>query len=284
MNFGAANGHGREEELIDKEFVCVLYFEKKETYIADKKRNGDDDMAYKVAICDDVQTDAEYVAELLTDWAKERGYMVPTKWFPSAESFLFHYAENKAYNILLLDIEMGETDGVDLAKKVRWEDENLQIVFITGYPDYIGEGYEVAALHYLMKPVDREKLFMVLDRAVTNLQKRKRAVVLPIDGEAVKVPMEEIQYVEAFSHSVSVVTTKGIYELRKSLSEMETLLGEGFVRCHRSYLVGLHFVAGLSKTKVTLDNGTELPLSRSAATMVHKAFIAYYTGDENETV
>lgn len=241
-------------------------------------------MAYKVAICDDVQTDAEYVAELLKEWATERGYMVPTKWFPSAESFLFHYADNKVYDILLLDIEMGETDGVALAKKVRQEDGNLQIVFITGYPDYIEEGYEVAALHYLMKPVDRKKLFIVLDRAVNNLQKHKRAVVLPIDGEAVKVPVDAIQYVEAFSHRVSVVTTKGIYELRKSLSEIETLFGKGFVRCHRSYLVGLDFVAGLSKTKVTLDNGTELPLSRSAAAMVHKAFIEYYTGDEHETV
>ncbi len=241
-------------------------------------------MAYKVAICDDNKTDAGYVAGLLTEWAKERGYMAPAKWFPSAESFLFHYAENKAYNILLLDIEMGETDGVALAKKVRQEDENLQIVFITGYPDYIGEGYEVAALHYLMKPVDRKKLFLVLDRAVTNLQKQKRAVVLPVDGEMVKVPVEAIQYVEAFSHRVSVVTTKGIYELRKSLSEMETLFGKGFVRCHRSYLVGLHCVAGLSKAKVTLDNGTELPLSRSSAVMVHKAFIEYYTGENHETV
>lgn len=248
------------------------------------KEDGDGTMTYKAAICDDNKADAEYVAELLTEWAKERGYVVRAKCFPSAESFLFHYAEDKAYDILLLDIEMGETDGVALAKKVRQEDESLQIVFITGYPDYIGEGYEVAALHYLMKPVDRKKLFMVLDRAAVNLQKHKQAVVLPVDGEEVKVPVEAIQYVEAFSHRVSVVTTKGIYELRRSISEMETLFGKGFVRCHRSYLVGLHFVAGLSKTKVTLDDGTELPLSRSSAAMVHKAFVEYYTGDEHGTV
>lgn len=241
-------------------------------------------MTYKVAICDDDQTDAGYVAELLTDWARERGYMAPTEWFPSAESFLFHYAENKEYDILLLDIEMGETDGVALARKVRQNDENIQIVFITGYPDYIGEGYEVAALHYLMKPVDKGKLFTVFDRAVINLHKRKRTVVLPIDGEMVKVPVEEIQYVEAFSHSVSLVTTKESYEIRKSLSEMETILGDGFIRCHRSYLVGLQFLSGISKTKVTLDDGNQIPLSRSAASAVHRAFINYYTGENNETV
>lgn len=241
-------------------------------------------MTYKAAVCDDNKTDAGYVTELLAEWAKERGCVMPVKCFPSAESFLFHYAENKAWDILLLDIEMDGTDGVTLAKKVRQEDENLQIVFITGYPDYIGEGYEVAALHYLMKPVDRKKLFPVLDRAVANLQKHNRAVVFPVDGEEVKVPVEAVQYVEAFSHKVSVVTQKGIYELRKPLSEMEALLGKGFVRCHRSYLVGLHFVAGLSKNKVTLDNGTELPLSRSSAAMVHRVFIEYYTGEDHETV
>lgn len=241
-------------------------------------------MTYKVAICDDNQTDAGYVGELLAEWAKKQGHAVQTQCFLSAESFLFRYAEEKDFDILLLDIEMAEMDGVALAKKVRTDNESVQIVFITGYPDYVGEGYEVAALHYLMKPVDSEKLFRVLDRAVVNLQKQKRAIMLPVDGETIRVPVEEIQYVEAFSHSVSVVTTKGTYELRKGLSETETLLGDGFVRCHRSYLAGLRFVSGLSKQKVTLDDGTELPLSRSAAAAVHKEFIRYYTGEDHETV
>lgn len=241
-------------------------------------------MMYKVAICDDSQTDAGYVEELLTDWAKKQGCVVQMKCFLSAESFLFCYAEEKDFDILLLDIEMAEMDGVALAKKVRTDNEGVQIVFITGYPDYVGEGYEVAALHYLMKPVDREKLFRVLDRAVVNLQKQERVIMLPVDGETLRVLIEEIQYVEAFSHSVSVVTTKGTYEIRKSFSEMETLLGDGFVRCHRSYLAGLKFVSGLSKQKVTLDDGTELPLSRSAAAAVHKEFVKYYTGEDHENV
>lgn len=241
-------------------------------------------MTYKVAICDDNQTDSGYVAELLSDWAKEREYIVQTERFPSAESFLFRYADEKSYDILLLDIEMGKMDGVAMAKQVRRDNEKVQIVFITGYPDYIGEGYEVAALHYLMKPVSREKLFAVLDRAVANLQKTKKTFVLPLNGEMLRLTAEEIQYVEAFSHSVSVVTKSGIYEVKKSLSEMEAMLGEGFVRCHRSYLVGLRFVARLSKQAVILDDGTELPLSRGAAQTVHKAFIHYYAGDDHETV
>ena len=104
-------------------------------------------MAYKVAICDDSQRDAEYVLSLLTNWAKKNQIAIQTECFQSAESFLFHYAEDKTYDILLLDIEMGKMDGVTMAREIRRENQTVQIVFITGYSDYIAEGYEVAALH-----------------------------------------------------------------------------------------------------------------------------------------
>lgn len=86
------------------------------------------------------------------------GYVVQTDSFSSAENFLFYYAEECDYDILLLDVEMGAMDGVTMAKKLRQSNDTVQIIFITGYSDYIFEGYEVAALHYLMKPVKEEKL------------------------------------------------------------------------------------------------------------------------------
>lgn len=89
--------------------------------------------------------------------------------FSSAEAFIFHCVENKEYDVLLLYIEMGNMDGVTLARQIRKSNKNVQIVFITGYSDYIAEGYDVEALHYLMKPLKDEKLFDVLDRAVNKL-------------------------------------------------------------------------------------------------------------------
>lgn len=241
-------------------------------------------MEYKVAVCDDNKADTGYLAGLLKDWAGKREHSVCVSQFPSAESFLFRYAEDTSFDILLLDIEMGAMDGVTLAKRVRRDNEAVQIIFVTGYPDYIAEGYEVSALHYLLKPVSKEKLFCVLDRAAARIQKPDRTVVLPVDGEVLRVSADAIRYVEAFSHSVAVVTKTKAYEVKKSLTEMEKLLGPEFIRCHRSYLVGLKAMAGLSKTKVVLDTGEELPLSRSAAPAVHRAFITYYTGEKHETV
>ena len=118
-------------------------------------------MSYRAAICDDSTTDAEFVGSILHQWAAERGIEVESERFASADAFLFRYAEDKSFDLLLLDVEMPGTDGVTLAKTVRQENEAVQIVFITGYSDYIAEGYDVAALHYLVKPVSREKLFAV---------------------------------------------------------------------------------------------------------------------------
>ena len=126
-------------------------------------------MNYKIAVCDDEAEQVEYLAALAGDWAECRGNRVCIRPFYSAEEFLFHYEEEKDCDILLLDIEMRGINGVELAKRLREENDALQIIFITGHPDFIADGYEVGALHYLLKPVSGEKLNQVLDRAEKNL-------------------------------------------------------------------------------------------------------------------
>ena len=131
-------------------------------------------MRIKIAVCDDSTVDQRYVSDMVDRWAVQREHTVHVDTFISAESFLFHYAEESDYDILLLDIEMGEMDGVSMARQLRRGNDAVQIIFITGHSDYISEGYEVEALHYLMKPVREEKLHSVLDRAVENLPRTRR--------------------------------------------------------------------------------------------------------------
>ena len=129
----------------------------------------------RAAICDDRAEDARLVAQYVRAWAESRGGSAALEIFPSAEAFLFTYDEDKDFDLLLLDVEMGGMDGVTMARRVRAENASVQIVFITGYTDYIAEGYDVAALHYLVKPVREEKLFEVLDRAAAKLRADSRA-------------------------------------------------------------------------------------------------------------
>ncbi len=236
-------------------------------------------MTYQIAICDDDNAAATYIKALVTDWAFSRGIYVSIRTFPSAEAFLFYYAEEKEYDILLLDIEMGKLNGVNLAKTIRHDNETVQIVFVTGYPDFISEGYEVSALHYLLKPVSGEKLGEVLDKAVKKLAHKKKALLIPVEGEMVRIFMEDIQYVEAFDHRIEIVTTDNTFFLKQPLHEMESKLTEDFIRIHRSCIVNLHCIKRITRTDAILDSGKTLPVSRRMYADVNRAMIQYFTGE-----
>ena len=114
-------------------------------------------MNYKISIVEDNTADAEYVTALVKRWAENAGHAASLSVCPSAEAFLFRYEDEQDFDILLLDIELNKINGLELAKIIRQHDPAVQLVFITGFPDFIAEGYEVSALHYLMKPVSPEK-------------------------------------------------------------------------------------------------------------------------------
>lgn len=225
-----------------------------------------------VAICDDAAADRDYLQTLVKRWAADRGHRVELTLYPSAESFLFRYAEDKDVQILLLDIEMGPMDGVSLARTLRKENDAVQIVFITGYSDYIADGYEVEALHYLMKPVKEEKLFAVLDRAVEKLHSNQRTLLLELPGEVVRLPVYQIRSAEVQGNYVTI-HAKTDCTVKMTLSELEEELDDDFFRLGRSALVNLGCVARVSKTAVTLNDGTVLPLPRGAYERINRAII-----------
>jgi len=231
-------------------------------------------MAYRVAIIDDSKTDTEYVQHILKDWAQDRQTDIHAQRFTSAENFLFCYADDKDWDILLLDIEMGAMDGVTMAKRVRQDNEAVQIVFITGYSDYIAEGYEVAALHYLMKPVNKEKLCTVLDRALERRKQEERCLNLEAYGEMVRIPFYEIRYLDVHQNYVTV-HAKADYTVKRTLGDFEKELDDRFSRVGRSMIVNLKYIQRVTKTEVRLSDGTVLPLPRGAYEPLNRAIIAH---------
>ena len=229
-------------------------------------------MNYKIAICDDLEADRQYIAALAAKWAANAGHTVQIDTFISAEDFLFHYAEKKDYDILFLDIEMGVMDGVTMAKRLRGENDTVQIVFVTGYSDYISEGYDVAALHYLMKPVKEEKLCSVLDRAAEKLAKNERILNLELRGEMVRVPIYQIRYAEVFGNYVTVHALSD-YTVKMTLGRLEEQLDDRFYRVGRSVLINLTQISRVSRTEIRLSDGTAVPLPRGSYDGINRAII-----------
>lgn len=229
-------------------------------------------MNYNIAICDDSEADRKYIYDMVDEWALVQGHSVHITTFESAENFMFCYDDRKDYDILLLDIEMGDMDGVAMAKKLRKQDDNVQIVFITGYSDYIAEGYEVAALHYLMKPVKKEKLLSVLDRAVEKLSKNEKMINMELVGELVRIPIYQIRYADVLGNYVTVHAAQE-YTFKMTLSDLQKELDERFLRVGRSCIVNLTQISRVTKTLIKPSDGTEIPLPRGAFDSVNRAII-----------
>ena len=227
-------------------------------------------MTYHIALCDDDGIQREYIANLVSAWATETGAETMLVPFPSGEAYLA--GDMGQFNILLLDIEMPGMDGISLARRVRERNETAVIVFITGYAEYIAEGYDVSALHYLMKPVEKTKLFSVLDKAVHTLDKNGKLLPLELRGELVMLPLRELRYVEVQGNYVTF-HGKEQYKAKMTLVEAEARLDERFCHTGRSFLVNLHYVRKVTKTEVFLATGERVPLSRGMYDTVNRALI-----------
>jgi len=227
-----------------------------------------------IAICDDEKEQASYLRKLITQWAQDNSFNVSINEYNSAEAFLFNWERYK-YDIALLDIEMGGQNGIVLAQELRQSDERLIIIFATAFDEFFSDGYDVSALHYLLKPVSAEKLREVLNRAREKLTVTPRMIVFASTDGNIRVKADDILYAEIFSHYVDIHTTIAVFNVKSKMSDLENQLGEGFIRCHRSYIAGLAHVEKITRTEICLNNSITLPLSRALYDAANKAFIEY---------
>ena len=227
-----------------------------------------------IAICDNERAETAFLAGIVRQWAAVCGVGVTIVEHESAEAFLFFYEEKKNVDILLLDIQMGGMDGVALARKIRETNREMLIIFITGYMEYIADGYDVEALHYLLKPVTAEKLIPLLDRAVEKMAFHKRAIFISHAGASTRLPLYEIRYLEVW-HNYVTIHAEGAYTVKKSLGELEKELDDNFFRLGRSIIVNLRYVRKTTKKEVALLDGTVVPLPRGLYEALNRAMIEH---------
>jgi len=232
----------------------------------------------RIAICDDEGTLAALVERLIERWGEERGRPCLVRTFESGEALLFETAGSYPFDLMLLDIELGDgrLGGLDLARTVRETDSRVALAFLTNHPGYVFEGYEVAALRYLLKPVTEENLFPLLDLVLARTGRASRYLVLEVDGEQRRVEEDGILSLEARGHTVLVETAGGPLTVRSSLAALARDLGEDFIPTHRSFLVNLRHVERVGRSECFLEGGRTVPVSRGNWEKLNRAFIAYY--------
>ena len=181
----------------------------------------------------------------------------------------------RPYDLVFLDIEMPEMDGIATARKLREKSREVPIIFLTSHIEYALEGYEVNALRYLTKPINSTKLYEVLDFVASQMQEQK-VLWVKTDLSEERVHMKEILFMEAQNQNILISTKKNAYTVRYNLSDYEQELREdGFFRIHRGYLVALRHIKSVEKSQVTLVDNTVLPVSRSKEKELKNALFQY---------
>lgn len=169
------------------------------------------------------------------------------------------------FDIVFLDIIMSDMDGMTCARLIRRQDKLARIVFLTSSTDYVYEGYEVNATAYLVKPINADKLAVVLDKACDQIEDAaKDSIAITSGGATQRIPLKDILYLESEKNKVMIVLATG-----KRLAVYTTLDGfershqsKMWIRCHKSYLVNFLYIEQYAGDKFVLRDGTVIPISR----------------------
>lgn len=231
-----------------------------------------------IAICEDEESQRIYLETLVCRWKQNEGAAGRTDCYPSAEQLYYSFDGGFPYDLYILDIQMGNMSGMELARKIREYDRDAAIVFLTGLREYAIEGYEVGAARYLIKPIREEELFQIIGDIYRDKKGRKKHYfVLERPEGTERIEYRDILYVEVKGHYVYIVCNeREICHKVSFISLKPEFEKNGFVMSKRGLLVNLCHVEGISKTACQLDNGEELPISRNCYRVINEAFIKYY--------
>lgn len=236
---------------------------------------------YQIALCEDDPIFAESLASNCESILEKLNLPYYLSVFENSSDFLDAICkEEKRYDLLLLDILMEGKNGIELARIMREKGSRATIIFVTATPNYAIQGYDVGALHYLMKPVDCS----LLERLITaDYQNRFRGAfcILKVGTEKVRVPLSEMVVLETVGRRVRVTLKEKTVCHSGKLSELLADFPQDlFVRCHQAFAVNVSSIRELSRQKMILTNGNEIPVSRSYAKDVQKAFLKQLRGAE----
>lgn len=238
----------------------------------------------RIAVCDDDEREIEHLSELISEYRLSRGVDLECRFFYNVIDFLCDLKGGE-YDLVLLDVVMPEVSGIKAAQELREKDKNVKLIFISLSPEFAVESYNVDAYHYLLKPVDAELLFPLLDKVGKDMFiQEERGLVLKNREGVVRLPFAEIEFVEVINKKVSFHLTDGVIrEVTAALADLEgKLLNQReFIKTHRSYIVNLGCVQAVGVNCAVTKRGHSIPVSRQRHNQVQSAYMNFLdrTGD-----
>ncbi|EPI00496.1 LytTr DNA-binding domain protein [Enterococcus faecalis 13-SD-W-01] len=216
----------------------------------------------KVALCDDVPQMAEAVEKLLYEYDPmlfdSHVYYHSTK--------LKDQIHQTSFDLYILDIEMPHYDGLTIAKEIRKNDLNVPIVFLTNYKEYMEDVFSIHTFDYVIKPINKERFFLLLDRITKYLSASRHLFSFVENKSFFKIQANDIVYFEKNRRQVFIHSTRDTHSSYMSTQEIVKQLNHHFVQIHASYIINLNYIREIGKNYIVLKNTVnehiELPISR----------------------
>ena len=228
----------------------------------------------RIAVVDDEASVRETLKDYIDRFSRESGTEMTVSPFPSGDALIGCYEPD--YDILVFDIDMPGTNGMDTARKIRKMDENVVILFITNIAQYAINGYEVDAIDYIIKPIGYYDFSMKFQKAIRRAaQTRHQMLVINTVNGPVSLDTDSILYIEVMAHYLIYHTADREYRVRASMKEQEdTLKKYHFVRCHKSYLVNLAHLGSIAASEAQIAD-LSIPLGRAYKEALLSEYMKY---------
>ncbi|MCI2105884.1 MAG: LytTR family DNA-binding domain-containing protein [Intestinimonas sp.] len=214
----------------------------------------------KIGVCDDQPESAALLRRNIDTYLARHG--IPGKVYVYHSPYEMFAARWKEFEIIFLDVVMREMNGIKAAQKIRSENANTVLIFVSAFLDYATEGYQVKATAYLLKN-DMENTFNeAMDDALESLGSREPALEMHATGGKRQMLLSRIWYLESFKRTVQINGDPAL-RFNEKISDLEhKLSNSGFLRIHKSYLVNLDHCMAIKNYRAVLDNGRLIPCSR----------------------
>lgn len=218
----------------------------------------------RIAVCDDLSDVVEQLNEYLSEYQEMKDCKLDISSFYSAED-LWESLYKTHYDLIILDIELVKMNGVELGQLIRTKlnDYTTKIVYISAKDCYDRQLFDVQPLNFLPKPVDKQKLFKMIDLTIQLTKYNERFFVFENRQGSFRIEFDNILYFESCDHYLKIVTKAGRYDFKSTISEaMKQLRNSRFIQIHRSYIINYDNTTHIKYEEIKMSNGDSIPISR----------------------
>lgn len=229
----------------------------------------------KIAICDDEKIYRDSIIEFLLPYMQVYTDIKTTE-FCCGEDLIKAYENEDGFDVIFLDIEMKELNGIETGHKIRTIDKDVTISFLTSYKQYVFNSFKVGAFDYLIKPIKILDFNKLMDRILDKYKNEHYVLSIKWQDEISQIEIKNIIYIEAYKRRLFYYTIDQKFKSIGKLSDFESKLDKyGFLRCHQGFLVNMNYIKTIEDNFIVTTNGGKVEMSARKKQYCLKTFNKY---------